>query len=89
MNPYDQLNPALQWLFQHPGVGMFFTILWMLWIAIALAIVCVQLCRFNEREELKKIMRQYDEERREREKKANPFKSELPEAPDKSYMPKS
>jgi hypothetical protein len=88
MNPYDQMNPALLWLFEHPGVGLSFTIFWMFWIAVVLTIICMQLRRINEREELKKIMLQFDEERREREKKASRLKSELPANPDKNYMPK-
>jgi uncharacterized membrane protein (DUF106 family) len=77
MNLYE--NPALQWLMEHPGVGILITILWHLWVAVALAIICIQLYKHNEREELKRIMRQFDEETREREKKENPFKSEHPD----------
>jgi hypothetical protein len=29
MNPYENVNPARQWLFEHPGVVILFTILWM------------------------------------------------------------
>ena len=75
MNPYEQLNPALQWLLEHPGISLTLTILWHPWVAIALGFICLQIYKHNEREELKKIMRQFDEERREREKKANPFKT--------------
>ena len=88
MNPYEQLNPALRWLFEHPGVGLLFTILWMLWVAIALGFICLQIYKHNECEELKKIMRQFDVERQERERKANPFKSETLENTDKRYMPR-
>jgi hypothetical protein len=44
---------------------------------------------FNEREELKKIMRKFEDEKREREKKANPFKTETPQNHDSRILPKA
>jgi hypothetical protein len=60
----------------------------MLWVAGTLGFICVQLFKHNEREELKKIMLKFEEEKRERERKANPFKSETPQNPDSRYLPK-
>lgn len=74
MNPYEQMNPALQWLFEHPGADLFFTIFWMLWVAVALTIICIQLHGHNQREEKKEIMRRYDAERQERENRKNPLR---------------
>jgi hypothetical protein len=83
---YEQPNPAFQWLLEHPGLGLLFTIFWMLWVAGTLLFICIQLFKYNEREELKKITRQFDVERQERAQKANPFKSV--ENSDNPYMPK-
>jgi len=74
MNPYDNPNPGLMWLAQHPGLVVLFTIFWMLWVASALGFICIQLFKHNEREELARITREFEEERREREKKATPQK---------------
>jgi hypothetical protein len=60
----------------------------MLWVAAALGFICVQLFKHNEREELKKIMRKFEDEKREREKKANPFKTETPQNHDSRFLPK-
>jgi predicted membrane protein len=89
MNPYENVNPALQWLFEHPRMIILFTILWMLWVAAALAFICVQLFKHNEREELKKIMQKFEDEKQEREKKANPFKTETPQNQDSRVLPRA
>jgi hypothetical protein len=89
MNPYENVNPAFLWLLQHPGLGVFVTFLWMLWVAGALGFISIQLYKHNEREELRTIMRKFEEEKRERERKANPVKSEAPQNPDSRYLPKS
>jgi len=72
MNPYQQDNPLLQWLFEHIGTCFFLTIVWYFWVAIALGYICFQLYKLNEREELRGMMRNFYEEQREREKKTNP-----------------
>jgi hypothetical protein len=78
------MNSAFQWFLENPAIGIFFTVLWMLWVAVALAIICLQIYKHNEREELKEIMRKFDEENRERERKKNSFKPKPPENPDKT-----
>jgi predicted membrane protein len=85
----EQPNPGLQWLIEHPGVPIIITVLWHLWIAIALGYICIQLYKHNEREEQEKIKRQYNEEKREREIKANSFKSETTQIPDSRFPQKS
>ena len=89
MNPYENFNPALVWLAQHPGVVVFITILWMLWLASALGFICIQFYKHNAREELRDITRKFEDEKREREKKANQFKAEALQNPDSRHLPKS
>ena len=85
----EQPNPALQWLMEHPGVPIIITVLWHLWVAVVLGYICIQLFKHNERDEQERIKRQFDEEKRERERKANPFKSETTQNPDSHFQSKS
>jgi hypothetical protein len=87
MNPYGQINPIAEWLIEHPGIGLLFTVLWLFWVAGALGFICFQLYKHNEREQLKETLQQILEEERQQERRANPFKQEHSEKADAKYMP--
>ena len=63
---FDQLPLLLRFFLQYPSLGPTLGLLWALWVAFALAIICIELHAHNSREEQREFRRQFQDERKDR-----------------------
>ena len=63
---FDQLPLLSRFFLEYPGLVMTLGLLWGLWIAVALGIVCIELHAHNSREEKREFQRQFQDERKDR-----------------------
>jgi hypothetical protein len=60
------MTPFQQYLFEHQGLVLIATILWLFWVAFALGMICLELHFHNSREEQREFRRQCEDQRKDR-----------------------
>jgi hypothetical protein len=81
-----------QFCAENPGLIFILTILWHLWIAIGLVIICIELHAHNSREEKREYRREFQDQRQDRYAvagaPASPRGQRPPDDPEARYMSK-
>ena len=92
MPGFDQLPLLFRFYFEHPSLVMTLGLLWALWVALALAMICIELHAHNSREEKREFRRQLEDQRQDRYAAAalstSPRVQPPPDNPEARYMPK-